>query len=143
MSRWPERDQGTRREAMKKTRSTIVNLSIVVLFAFVVPPAVALTSTAATIRQGAVEGVGENATPNADISWEGQLVTQAVPHQLSKKLLIGVWETQSYNNGFNGEIGHITFFEDNTFEIEGTLSIIPGCSLFSCTASTGTYQVLD
>jgi hypothetical protein len=77
--------------------------------------------------------------------WETSISWNRGPCEPSPTLpdLVGTWDASSYNNGYSGETGRITFFDDNTFEIEGTLSVIIGCTRVECPAPTGTYEMFD
>jgi hypothetical protein len=58
--------------------------------------------------------------------------------------MIGSWDVKSYNNGFQGETGNITFFSNGKYSIIGTMSVAPGdCMLTGCGSDNGTWSVID
>lgn len=58
-------------------------------------------------------------------------------------LIVGQWAVKSYNNGFQGEEGSITFTDDGRFLIEiGTISVFYSCSKISCPETEGTWEIL-
>ena len=57
---------------------------------------------------------------------------------------IGTWSAKSYNNGFEGNEGSITFHSNGAFSLNsGTLSILVGCNTQDCPSSGGTWEALD
>lgn len=58
-------------------------------------------------------------------------------------LLVGEWIAKSFNNGFHGETGSITFHSNGSFSLNGgTASILPGCSM-TCSPGGGTWDFID
>ena len=59
-------------------------------------------------------------------------------------LIVGAWEVKSFNNGFEGETGRVTFNADGNFVIDaGTVSVFYSCSKVSCPETAGVWEVLD
>jgi hypothetical protein len=58
--------------------------------------------------------------------------------------IIGTWAAKSFNNGFEGELGSITFHSNGSFTInEGTLSVLRGCNIQECSSLGGTWEVIN
>ncbi|MDF2462436.1 MAG: hypothetical protein K0Q43_671 [Ramlibacter sp.] len=58
--------------------------------------------------------------------------------------LVGNWTGYSYNNGYDGQTGNITFYPNGTFQITGgVLSVlIASCLNQDCTGQMGTWEII-
>lgn len=72
---------------------------------------------------------------------EAETVQEAIEElaPVLSEVIVGTWNTRSYNNGAQGDIGKVTFQADGTFTIEsGRVTVLDGDGVMN-----GTWTVVD
>jgi hypothetical protein len=79
----------------------------------------------------------------AALTFAALVGSSALADPINQRSLSGTWTAHSYNNGYQGEAGTITFYPNGTFQVTGGFLgvLITDCGQ-DCTGRMGTWQVI-